>query len=100
MIDSRQNKNFWKPNEKHLGIVTPGTPYNVEFEYDGPKKIQMIETSCGCTQATIDGNTIKTVYTPKDKPAHISGNQEVQKSIKITFQDGTKEKVFIKATIK
>lgn len=99
MEESKVKENTWKTKEKDLGIVIPGTQYKVEFTYLGDKDIQMVITQCGCTQATIQGNKVSTVYTPKPKPAHITGPKQESKSVTVKFKDGTSEKVYLKGVI-
>lgn len=100
MENSNQNENFWNPPEHNLGIVIPGTTYKVNWEYKGDKKIQSVHTSCGCTLVEPPkGNKIDVQFTPKQKPTHITGEQRLEKRIKVVFKDGEFEHLYIRGIV-
>lgn len=63
-----------------------------------PKVVQEAIPTCGCTVPTINGSTINFIYnSPQLNPDETE--RDINKKIKITYQDGSKDLIEIKATI-
>lgn len=100
MENSNQNENIWSPTEHNLGTVIPGTTYRVTWVYEGDKTVQSVHTSCGCTLVDPPkNNKVDVQFTPKPKPAHINGEQRLEKRIKVIFKDGSEEFLYIRGVV-
>lgn len=90
----------WDRTVIDMGVVAPGSKQKYEFNYLGTKKITDVKTSCGCTSALKNGNTISGVWTiSSDYSAVKEVESLTTRTVTATLNDGSKQVLTLKATV-
>jgi hypothetical protein len=90
---------YFKESVKNIGNVRKGKTIIVDFEaLITIPVITNIISSCGCARTTYDVNTriLKVVYKAGNIPKHITGNQVINTTISVYYNDHTSEILTIK----
>lgn len=88
-------------NTMLLGEVLERVTIKAKFEVISDKEIIKVEPSCGCTPATFNKKSLTLIYRTGNVPAHLQhiGEAQISKFADVFFHDGTKERVYMKATL-
>ena len=90
----------WNRKSIHFGNVAPGTNQPYSFNYLGGRKIQSVQSSCGCTTSKNEDNVISGVWvTSHDLSWSPQQLVPSSKEVYVTFEDGTKETLTLSATL-
>lgn len=95
----------WKTKVISLGTIPPKKKQTIIFEALVPLNIRTLTSSCGCTTPVYnkENNTVVVSYTPGNIPYHLKMKGESQpttKTVTVYYEDGTEERLSIRATIK
>lgn len=90
----------WDRTVIDMGVVAPGSKQKYEFNYLGTKKITDVKTSCGCTSALKNGNTISGVWTISSDYSAVKEIESLTtRTVTVTLNDGSKQVLTLKATV-
>lgn len=91
---------MWKNQIIDLGNIKPNSSNKIEFEYLGNKNIVAVTPGCGCTTSIFNNNIITATYKASEIPKYLNKNEmDIEKSIAVKFEDGSKDFLIIKARI-
>ncbi len=85
-------KQNWNKLEQIFPPTKEGTILLAEFEYLGSKKILDIQSSCNCTNFTLDDNTL---YVNWKTPVRYR-ERDSQTFISVEYEDGTIDDLTLK----
>jgi hypothetical protein len=93
----------WKNTHISLGVLKENNSYS--FEFESIEKLDVLSAKPGCGNCTsLEGykdNKLKVTYKSNGIPYHLGKNkQPVNKTITITYQDGTTETLSFSGIIK
>jgi hypothetical protein len=90
----------WDRTVIDMGVVAPGSKQKYEFNYLGTKKITDVKASCGCTSTITKGGNISGVWTIGSDYSAVKEVESVTtRTVTITFNDGSKQVLTLKATV-
>lgn len=90
----------WDRTVIDMGVVAPGSKQKYEFNYLGAKKITDVKASCGCTSTITKGNTISGIWNiGSDYSAVKEVESLTSRTVTVTFNDGSKQVLTLKATV-
>ena len=97
---------MWNKTVHDFGTTKPKTIIEAIFKYSGALTISEIVVACGCTTSKYNkgSNEVILKYTTTDIPKHLEKlgqkTMEVEKTATVTFDDNSKQVLFIKGVIK
>jgi len=97
---------MWNKTVHDFGNAKPKTTIEATFKYSGALTISEIVVACGCTTSKYNkgSNEVILKYTTTDIPKHLEKlgqkTMEVAKTATVTFDDNSKQVLFIKGVIK
>lgn len=90
---------YFKESVKNIGSIRKGKVVKVQFEalLTIPVIVNLI-SSCGCAKVVYNPMTriLEVTYKAGNIPNHITGNQNINASISVYYNDGTSEVLNIK----
>lgn len=94
----------WKDRDIYIGMIPEGSRKTIVFEStESLDDVITTSTSCGCSRASIEGNTIVVKYTVGKFPAHLKlqgkNVYDTNKKIKVFYRDGSTEVLQFRGTI-
>lgn len=94
----------WKKQTIDFGVVEKGKELIAEYQYIGDKNITHVHPACGCTTVEFSDKNVTLKYTaPKQLPVYLRNkgltSHTVTKSATVTFDDKTKELIYLTCTI-
>lgn len=92
----------FKSNTVELGEVPERKTITAKFEVISDKQIIKVEPSCGCTPSTFNLNSVTIRYRTGNIPLHLkdTGKAVIDKHAEVFFNDGSTEKVYMKAILR
>ena len=91
---------YWEETKQSFGIIKEGKSIKFSFKHNiNCPEIISIASSCGCTRISYKPNdkTLEVIYKSGFVPKHLI-EQEVNKTITVTYRDGTEELLSIVGT--
>ena len=93
----------WKNTHINLGILKENSSY--KFEFESIEKLDILSAKPGCGNCTFlkeyEDNKLKVTYKSNGISYHLGKNEQpVNKTITITYQDGTTEVLSFSGIIK
>lgn len=88
-------------NIVELGRVSERKTIKAEFKVISNREIVKVEPSCGCTPTTFNKKSLTLIYRTGNVPAHLQhiGQSVISKFADVFFNDGTQERVYMKAIL-
>ena len=90
---------FFKGSVKNIGSIRKGKVIKVQFEaLITVPVIKNLISSCGCAKVVYDpmARILNVTYKAGEIPKHITGNQNINASIRVYYSNGEREVLNIK----